>query len=579
MSIRLILTQYLATLRERDELDALLPELLVAMGHDVLSRAQVGVPQGGVDVLSSYSLPEGNEEAFLFIIKFGDIGREDLYSGAQAIQPSVREASTEYVRNRLPINLRDARKRLVILSNGEWKQAAQGGFATLSEEVCRQPGCSLEFWGIDKLATLIEAHLLDETLLLKAGRDHLRAAIATLDESGTADRHFRRFVDCVLDPVALARADTPVTKKRALLKRCAAAEMGWAIFDNWARSESNLKPSVDGGEYLLLKVWSEAIAAGAANEAEFIHRFEGFKQRLWLAMDRYSAKIWAQLQDHYAVMSYAQHEVLYNHLILEEVGRLGLMLLIPPRTPESQAVRTVIRDRLVALLNAHPGGRLPALDGQAIDLSLALAGLMSEADFVNVDMLVTDLAQRMALAVQAQSLLPVTTDLTEDAIALREGQVDPAAVCRISSLVPMLAAVAAFVGSEEALRVLREVRQRIPDVTLERWFPGVGIDQIAANKPDFWPGVSRALPGIEASCAAEAAAAVNLPARAAIPGDISCMAQNQAAVLAVSARVFRHPLPTWFLEMFRRPPANDAASALPANSERPADSAPAADSN
>ena len=62
MSIRLVLTHYLATLRERNELDALLPELLVAMGHNVLSRAQVGVPQGGVDVLSSLSASDGVEE-------------------------------------------------------------------------------------------------------------------------------------------------------------------------------------------------------------------------------------------------------------------------------------------------------------------------------------------------------------------------------------------------------------------------------------------------------------------------------------------------------------------------------------
>ena len=191
MSIRLVLTHYLATLRERNELDALLPELLVAMGHNLLSRAQVGVPQGGVDVLSSFAAPGTDEEAFLFIIKFGDIGREDLYAGAQSIQPSVREASTEYVRNRLPGGLRGGRKRLVVLSNGEVKQAAQGGFATLVDEVAAQPGCTLEFWGIDKLATLIESHLLDESLLLKAGRDHLRGAIATLDDSEASLRHFR----------------------------------------------------------------------------------------------------------------------------------------------------------------------------------------------------------------------------------------------------------------------------------------------------------------------------------------------------------------------------------------------------
>ena len=555
MSIRLVLTHYLATLRERNELDALLPELLVAMGHNVLSRAQVGVPQGGVDVLSSLSASDGVEEAFLFIIKFGDIGREDLYGSAQAIQPSVREASTEYVQNRLPANLRGGRKRLVVLSNGEWKQAAQGGFKVLSDEVTTQPGCSLEFWDIDQLATLIEAHLLDESLLLKAGRDHLRAAIATLDDSQAAERSFRRFIDNVFDANAVRISGNSTARRRAFLKRCAAAEMGWAIFDMWGQSESNLKPSVDGGEYLLLKMWSEAVAAGLDSDAELLSRFEGFKERLWLAMGRYSDKVWPQLQDPYTVMSYAGHEVLYNRMVLEEAGRLGLLLLIPPRTPESQANRAAVRERLVVLLNAHPGARLPALDGQSIDLSLALAGLMSEGDFASVSTLVTDVSHRMVLAARDRHLLPVSTDLVEDAIALRAGDVEIGEVCRTSTLVPMLAAVAAFVDNEVALQSLREtLRPLMPEATLERWFPKFDIDQIAARRPDSLPGVSRGLHTLEATCAAEATAAVALPPGAAAPGDVRCVTGNQAVVLALSARVFRHPLPTWFLEQFRRTP-------------------------
>lgn len=555
MSIRLVLIHYLATLRERNELDALLPELLVAMGHNLLSRAQVGVPQGGVDVLSSQTAPGGAEEAFLFIIKFGDIGREDLYAGAQAILPSVREASTEYVQNRLPVNLRGGRKRLVVLSNGEWKQAAQSGFKTLSDEVATQPGCTLEFWGIDQLATLIEVYMLDESLLLKAGRDHLRAAIATLDDSQTADRNFRRFVDDVFDVTAVRNAGNAAASRRAFLKRCAAADMGWAVFDIWAQSESNLKPSVDGGEYLLLRMWAESIAAGLDSDAGFLTRFEGFKERLWLAMGRYSSKVWPQLQDPYAVMSYAGHEVLYNRLVLEEAGRLGLLLLIPPRTSESQANRTAARERLVALLNAHPGARLPALDGQAIDLSIALAGLMSEGDFTSVGALVTDVAHRFVLAARNGRLLPVTTDLVEDAIALRAGDVEFGEVCRTSTLVPMLSAVAAFVDNELALQSLREnLRPLIPEVTLERWFPKAEIEQIAARRPDGFPGVSRGLLTLETTCAAEAAAALALPPGAAAPGDITCITRNQSVVLALSARVFRHPLPTWFLEQFRRPP-------------------------
>jgi hypothetical protein len=564
VSIRLVLAHYLATLRERNELDALLPELLVAMGHTLHSRAQVGVPQGGVDVLSSFAEQGAPEEAFLFIIKFGDIGRGDIYTGAQAIQPSVREASTEYVQNRLPANLRAGPKRLVVLSNGEWKQAAQGGFKTLSDEVATQPGCTLEFWGIDKLTTLVEAYLLNETLLLKAGSDYLRAAIATLDESATADRNFRRFVDDVFESNAARIPENAAANRREYLKRCAAAEMGWAVFEVWSQSESNLKPSIEGGEYLLLKMWAEAVALGLDADAEFLARFEGFKERLWIAMVRYSAKVWPQLQDPYAVMSYAGHEVLYNRLVLEEAGRLGLLLLIPPRTPETQAIRSVVRDRLVALFNAHPGARLPALDGQSIELSLAMVGLMSEGDYVSVSALAREASHRFVLAATDGRLLPVTTDLVEDAIALREGEAEASEMCCTSSLVPMLAAIASFIDDGDSLDILREtLRPLIPETTLERWFPKADIDQIAARRAHSLPGVSRELRTLEATCAAEAIAAVSLPPGAAVAAEVTCVARNQAVVLAISARVFRHPLPTWYFEQFRRPPAAPAGDSSP----------------
>lgn len=95
MSIQLVLSHYLAGLRERNELDVLLPELLKAMGHNVLSRPQIGPAQAGVDVLSTKVGADGVDEVFVFIIKFGNVGRADFYGGPQSIDPlSGRPAMT-----------------------------------------------------------------------------------------------------------------------------------------------------------------------------------------------------------------------------------------------------------------------------------------------------------------------------------------------------------------------------------------------------------------------------------------------------------------------------------------------------
>ena len=163
MSIQLVLSHYLLGLRERDELDALLPDLLQAMSHSVLSRAQVGVNQGGVDVMSTKENAKGDTEVFLFVIKFGNVSRNDFYGTQQAILPSIRQASTEYVRNRVPEPLRGLKKRIILVSNGVLKQDAQSDFSALSKEVTEfSPLCSLEFWGMDQLSPFIEQYLFDD---------------------------------------------------------------------------------------------------------------------------------------------------------------------------------------------------------------------------------------------------------------------------------------------------------------------------------------------------------------------------------------------------------------------------------
>lgn len=108
MSFRVILQQYLADMRERDELDLLLPELLVTMGHTVLSRPQRGSRQSGVDCLSEIRTADGRA-AYLFIIKQGDVDRKEFFASPNGIEPSVREAKTDYIRTRLPQHFEQAR--------------------------------------------------------------------------------------------------------------------------------------------------------------------------------------------------------------------------------------------------------------------------------------------------------------------------------------------------------------------------------------------------------------------------------------------------------------------------------------
>jgi hypothetical protein len=217
MSIQLVLSHYLSALRERDELDALLPDLLKAMGHSVLSRPQIGPGQAGVDIVSTKKDKRGAGEVFLFVIKFGSIGRDDFYGKTQAVEPSIREASNDFIRNRLPEPLRKLRKRIVLVTNGVLKQEVQAGFAALSHDVAERPQCSLEFWGVDQLAPLIEQYLFDENLLLSKGKSNLRASLAGLEESDTAIHRFLRFIESCFETRENEPKQSKTTRKKKFL--------------------------------------------------------------------------------------------------------------------------------------------------------------------------------------------------------------------------------------------------------------------------------------------------------------------------------------------------------------------------
>jgi len=559
MNIQLVLSHYLAGLRERDELDALLPELLKAMGHSVLSRPQVGVAQAGVDVVSTMANSQGETEVFLFVIKFGDVGREDFYGGKQAIEPSIREAANDFIRNRLEESLRGFRKRIVLLTNGVLKQEAQSGYSALSKEIAERPQCSLEFWGTDQLTPLIEQHLFDESLLLATGKSDLRAALAGLEESDPSIRRFIRFVAACFKTTNEEQEQSDATRKRKFLRRCAAAAMGWGVLLVWGQNEGNLKPGAVAGEYLALRLWAEAVRVGLTEYPPFEERMQAVMLLHAKSLHEYYGKVSPQLINRRALLGYRPDRILYADLVFEELGRLGTFLLLLQRMEGQEQLREEVAALIRKLLNEHTSYRLPVYDGQTVDLTLVLAALMGEGYWEDAKRVAANCTGRLLRAVDSDEYLPVDTDLLEDAIALcATGEAEPREFFETSSLVPGLALVSALLRDETTLRRLREeVLPHMQDVTLERWFPTADLETLTGadcTVPDV--GVSRALAGLRNSAAEEVEAATKPLSGAAAASDFKWHGTPWSILVALSARLHRHPLPTWFLAEYAAPAEN-----------------------
>ena len=118
--MKLILKQYLASLKERAELDAVLPDLLSSMGLNVFISPTRGVKEYGVDIAAVGQINGEVEKVYLFSVKSGNLTRE-TWNGhtAQALKPSLDEILYAFIPSRIPPQCNDPLKSCS--GHNEWR--------------------------------------------------------------------------------------------------------------------------------------------------------------------------------------------------------------------------------------------------------------------------------------------------------------------------------------------------------------------------------------------------------------------------------------------------------------------------
>ena len=192
--MKLIIKEYLASLKERDELDAILPDLLSQLGLNVYSRPARGTRQDGVDVGAVGSLDGGPEKVYLFSIKAGDLTRREWDGdAAQSLRPSLNEILDSYIPNRLPAEHRDKDISICITIGGNGLEQVR---PLLTGYIAQNSKANISFeeWNGDKLAAYIQSEFLREDLLPEQARSLLRKSLAMLDEPEISYRHFAALI-------------------------------------------------------------------------------------------------------------------------------------------------------------------------------------------------------------------------------------------------------------------------------------------------------------------------------------------------------------------------------------------------
>jgi hypothetical protein len=484
--MKILLSDYVGSLKERGELDAILPDLLSERGFHVISRPGIGVIQHGVDVAAVGKDDDGVRKLFLFSVKAGDLTRSEWDNGIQALRPSLNEILDIYIRNRIPPQYKALKIVICVVIGGVVQQSVQLALTSYFEEHSTRK-ISFQEWNGDRLADMMLLGLLQEKLLPKPLRSSFQKAVAMVDQPDVSFEHFTRLL--------FALQERAVKDKERVLVARQINICLWVLFV-WAREIDNFDAPYRASELALLHIWdllkpflgkkgANAIAMSAAfHQLVRLHTIVAglFLERKILP---YVGKKHALS---FAVNSAEPTDV--NLKMFDVLGRLALtghwMIWLGRsggqdlNAAQIAGLRKHVSDAFSLIVN-NPSLFLPLMDEQAIELALflALAVQVGRAD-ADVKGWLAEMVRRLKMTVMSHGRYPAALTDYADVLAHPKARTDEyqREVTSGSVLIPLLLAFVAALGDAQSITSLEElIAGPLAHCTLQLWTPDEGSEK------------------------------------------------------------------------------------------------------
>lgn len=232
--MKLIIKDYILTLKEEIELENLLENLLILMEHIIISSPTKGVRQNGRDLES-----KKDDKDYIFIIKQKDIDRRAWNVEVNSVRQTLEEI--------LDLGVK-AGTQIIVVTNGNIKQNVREQFYSYLEKNSKNYNINILFWNIDKLVQLVEKYLINENIFTDEVKELFRKSFIFIAESDNklSKKYFSSLVELLLKE--------EITKKRELNKLIQTSNLILNIMLNWCEKEDNIRPMLFCADIMLLRI-------------------------------------------------------------------------------------------------------------------------------------------------------------------------------------------------------------------------------------------------------------------------------------------------------------------------------------
>lgn len=476
--MKLIIKQYLASLKERDELEVILADLLSQLGLNVFSRPKRGTRQHGVDVAAVGSLDGEAEKVYLFSIKQGDLKR-DSWNGdtSQALRPSLDDIQDTYIPSLLPGEHADKTIVICLCFGGDIQEEVRSGVTGYIETAQkRSDKITFEEWNGDKLAELILTSFLHENLLPDL-HSQLRKSLALLDEP---DASFRHFSNLLRSLHSNCKDDKDIVKRLRQINICL-----WILF-SWARDIGNIEAAYLAGESSMLHAWqlAKSLISGKTKIAQAVHDTFHSILDVYLRISReYANKIIPHVSTRYAISSaiHSQFGLDVNLKLFDVLGRLSMLgicvsLWKETTDDEHQKLISLCLEAIKQFIFNNPELFLPIKDSQVIDISIAILFFLKSGDIEFVNKWLLEIVKRADFSYLIRNHYPCNiseySQLVEHILMPNKSDDYFQEVTQGSILFPMLALWAGLLKNSKLYERIQILKERyLKHSNFQLWFP------------------------------------------------------------------------------------------------------------
>ena len=564
--MKLVVTHYLRSLRERDELDAILPDLLSESGFQVITRPRRGTRQAGVDVAAVGPDPDrdGERSLFLFTIKSGDLTREHWDTGQQAVRPSLNEVLDDYIPNRIPPQHAALPVVVCVCMGGAMREDVRAQWSGFCKANAKGNVRFAE-WNGERLADLILTGILRSELVESEHRGLFQKALAMLDQPDVAYRHFHQLLNAILTEAKTHKERTRQLRKAYLCL--------WILFV-WARDADNLEAAYRASELVLLRSWPHCDATrlrkGTTLNDRLAHFDQVLKLHIIIAHLLLVQKIGPFADKRYALSMAvnSRNAADINIALFELLGRLslhGLWLDAMSGAQDEAFAKAAgegadnVLNLAIGTLNANPTLNVPVRDDFAIELALFMRLADVRGRLHNVADYIRAMADHLCNGLSIRQHYPTPSTHYRDVLAHPKDRTDAyfEEHTRASILYTFVLAWLAMIGDDERAQRLRSaLLEHAPHMTHQIWVPDGRTDDV------LWDGDrdhGLSVPGLPLDESLEAVFDLlnRVMAEQSLHERVSAVRNNLLPILLTACRHYRMPVPVHlWQDLDRSDPSN-----------------------